>query len=260
MVWKAVKALKMLGLTEYEAKAYTALLELGEAEAAEVSRKAGIPRTRIYDVLSKLESQGLIQGVRGSRPVLYMAVPPARALIPRKEAVVKEVEEAMEALSKIYRERAPRVKRETWLLKDSQAYATTYTLLDETSESTLLRVAVMPEDVLKEIIKRLRRLRKRGVKLYVVIDTSLLPKLVSLDLVLGMAKEFQARAADILFPFNGVVSDFERALLLYTPLTSPETCYGFLIDQLGEIFKPLKQRIELCYDGLPLAEERLLER
>jgi hypothetical protein len=48
-----------LGLTQYEAKAYVALVRRDSSTAAQVSRLAGVPRQRIYDVLSSLAEKGL---------------------------------------------------------------------------------------------------------------------------------------------------------------------------------------------------------
>jgi len=68
-----------LGLTQYEAKAYVALVRRDSSTAAQVSRLAGVPRQRIYDVLSSLAEKGLA----ASRPgdvVKYTAVAPAQAI------------------------------------------------------------------------------------------------------------------------------------------------------------------------------------
>ena len=43
---EVVGGLRKLGLTEYEAKSYAALVGLGEASAREVHEASGIPRTR----------------------------------------------------------------------------------------------------------------------------------------------------------------------------------------------------------------------
>ncbi|MGI8746776.1 MAG: TrmB family transcriptional regulator [Deinococcus sp.] len=55
----AVIHLQALGLTEYEARAYTALLALGRSVPARVARQAGIPRPKIYATLERLEGRGL---------------------------------------------------------------------------------------------------------------------------------------------------------------------------------------------------------
>lgn len=66
----AVIHLQALGLTEYEARAYTALLALGRAVPARVARQAGIPRPKIYETLERLEGRGLAAKV-GQSPLEY---------------------------------------------------------------------------------------------------------------------------------------------------------------------------------------------
>jgi HTH-type transcriptional regulator, sugar sensing transcriptional regulator len=56
---RLVSTLSDLGLTNYEAKVYLALTRRGSSTAAETARVAGIPRQRIYDVLSSLVTRGL---------------------------------------------------------------------------------------------------------------------------------------------------------------------------------------------------------
>jgi len=66
----AVLHLQALGLTEYEARAYTALLALGRAAPARVARQASIPRPKIYETLQRLEARGLAARV-GDTPMEY---------------------------------------------------------------------------------------------------------------------------------------------------------------------------------------------
>jgi HTH-type transcriptional regulator, sugar sensing transcriptional regulator len=51
--------LQALGLTEYEARAYTALLSLGRAQPAKIARHSHIPRPKVYETLERLEARGL---------------------------------------------------------------------------------------------------------------------------------------------------------------------------------------------------------
>lgn len=52
---------KIIGLSEKEAKIYTALLSLGEASIIEIAKKAEIKRTTVYNLLPELVNNGLIQ-------------------------------------------------------------------------------------------------------------------------------------------------------------------------------------------------------
>lgn len=63
--------LQALGLTEYEARAYAALLTLGRAAPARLARQAGIPRPKVYETLERLEGRGLAARV-GQQPLEYV--------------------------------------------------------------------------------------------------------------------------------------------------------------------------------------------
>lgn len=73
------RELRDLGLTKYEASAYSTLLKEGVKGAQELSRKSEIPVGKIYEVLSNLNNMGLVEFQR-SRPRQYRAVKPTIAL------------------------------------------------------------------------------------------------------------------------------------------------------------------------------------
>lgn len=67
-----------LGLTQYEARAYMALLRRDGSTPAEVAKVAGVPRPRIYDVIDSLVARGLVS-VRPGRTAKYVATSPGDA-------------------------------------------------------------------------------------------------------------------------------------------------------------------------------------
>ena len=68
-----LKALKELGLTEYETNAYLSMIAGGpQMAASDISSKSHVPYSRIYDVLGRLEEKGFISISKG-RPTLYTA-------------------------------------------------------------------------------------------------------------------------------------------------------------------------------------------
>ncbi len=74
-----VEQLGRIGLTVYEAKAYLALLNAHLSTALTVSKKSGVPRTRIYAVLESLQNKGWIKIYSGV-PLLFKAEDPAAVL------------------------------------------------------------------------------------------------------------------------------------------------------------------------------------
>ncbi|GAV21870.1 TrmB family transcriptional regulator [Carboxydothermus pertinax] len=95
-----LEKLKSLGFSEYEAKAYLALLNLGEATGYEVAKNSGIPRSMVYQTLHKLIEKGAVQKIQGE-PVKYLAEPPSEYLERLKEEFSVKVREAKKALEAI---------------------------------------------------------------------------------------------------------------------------------------------------------------
>lgn len=70
--------LQTLGLTENEGKVYLALLELGPSLAGTVSKKTGIHRRNIYDIVERLAKKGLIGYIIKNNRKLFEAVNPEK--------------------------------------------------------------------------------------------------------------------------------------------------------------------------------------
>jgi sugar-specific transcriptional regulator TrmB len=77
---KIVVAMQNLGLDENEAAVYLALLELGEANVASVSKKTGIRRTSVYPVLDRLVSLNLASQIKLKAKTNYIAEDPEAVL------------------------------------------------------------------------------------------------------------------------------------------------------------------------------------
>lgn len=71
---KRLERLRALGLAEYPARAYLALLELGPSGARAVADRSGVPRGKIYATLNDLHARGLVE-VTPERPHRYVAAP-----------------------------------------------------------------------------------------------------------------------------------------------------------------------------------------
>jgi len=94
---ETLKVLQGLGLTEYEARAYTALVSLGSATPRDVASLAGIPYPSVYDALETLSKKGWVEVALG-RPRRYRARPPE--LMERDS--VKMVKDAFMQLKELY--------------------------------------------------------------------------------------------------------------------------------------------------------------
>lgn len=73
------KILREIGLNNYEIDTYLALLEGGQMTAMEISGKAKVPYSKIYEVLNSLRDKGWIKRVE-TRPTKYHPVAPLEAI------------------------------------------------------------------------------------------------------------------------------------------------------------------------------------
>jgi sugar-specific transcriptional regulator TrmB len=79
MLDKISKKMMELGFTKYEAKAYVALLQNYPVTRYQISKKSGVPRSAIYDVIQKLENLGVVN-VLSTKPEKYVPLPPEEFL------------------------------------------------------------------------------------------------------------------------------------------------------------------------------------
>ena len=94
-----VKKIRQVGLTEYEAKTYLALLNTHLSTATQASEKSGVPRTKIYSVLEALKNKGWVRVYSGV-PLLFKAVTP-RAVF---EKVKGDLERFLESVQTTLKE------------------------------------------------------------------------------------------------------------------------------------------------------------
>lgn len=65
-----------LGFTDYEAKAYIALLQKNPATAYEIAKNAAVPTSKVYEVLVKLAEKGVISEFDDQNKRKYIPMPP----------------------------------------------------------------------------------------------------------------------------------------------------------------------------------------
>ena len=97
-----IKQLKATGLTENESKVYLALLEIGPNKAGLISKKTGLHRRVIYDVLDRMIKKGMVGYIVMNGVRLFQASAPERILevIKEREANLNEI---LPNLSALYR-------------------------------------------------------------------------------------------------------------------------------------------------------------
>lgn len=89
--------LEALGLTKYETSAYLALLAAGVSDARDLSRASGVPTSKIYETMVRLEALGLVE-VQASRPRKFMAREVGEGLEELKAAKRREFDGLLKSL------------------------------------------------------------------------------------------------------------------------------------------------------------------
>lgn len=75
-----LSSLQSLGLTNYESKAYLALLYLGICDARQLCAQSGVPSSKIYTIMEKFELLGLVE-VQQSKPAKFKALEPSLGVV-----------------------------------------------------------------------------------------------------------------------------------------------------------------------------------
>lgn len=88
--------LSILGLTDYESRAYVALVALGPTSANYVAEVAQIPRTSAYKVLKNLETMKFVEEQKG-RPRSFSPTDPKEL----SKAFVTKIEESFDKIAQV---------------------------------------------------------------------------------------------------------------------------------------------------------------
>lgn len=157
--------MQRLGFTEYEAKAYLALLQLqGPSTAYEISKGAAIPRANAYSVLETLSAKRAVQPVSQS-PLRYVALDPD-VLLGR---ILEETSAQCEQLGhKLLRFRTSRTDNEhVWRVSGAfEVNAKIGEMIDTAEQHIWIKAH---EDHLLPHEPRLRAAAGRGVQVVVVL-------------------------------------------------------------------------------------------
>lgn len=97
---KIMAELQKLGFSQYEAKAYISLLRHNPVTGYELSKRSGVPRSMIYEVINKLIDRGAVYTVP-SDPVKYSPVPAVELLKRLRQGLDETFDYLEESLSSL---------------------------------------------------------------------------------------------------------------------------------------------------------------
>jgi sugar-specific transcriptional regulator TrmB len=157
-----VQRLQALGFSQYEARAYCALLQKSPANGHEVAKTAGIPTSKIYETLERLHHKGAVL-VQRSEPTLWAPVPHRdlmAALRQRMESTFSAVEQG---LAQLGHEQDHQL---TWSLSGRGHVVESMRAAIDRAQQRLL--AAVPAEAAAELAAALRAAAERGVDLELV--------------------------------------------------------------------------------------------
>jgi sugar-specific transcriptional regulator TrmB len=209
---KAKKSMESLGLTNYEIRVYTTLLFLGSTTAAEISKKSGVPYSKIYDVLNSLYERGWTYS-DNSRPQNFFPKSPSTAV----ESMMIEMENSFRSyrnilineLMPIYEKTGLKEKPDIWVVSGLYNIADKVTeIIRSSKEEILIAIPKVPEKVIKTIQPFLRELFEKGVKIVVLASEE-----TNDEIIKSISRVAEIRLKNSMFG-GGVIGDSKQVLIL----------------------------------------------
>lgn len=164
-----INLLKQLGLTSYEAKAYITLSLLIQATAEEISDNSKIPKSKIYDVLKRLNLKEYIE-IESGRPLTYHVKPPINVLKREKEVFNKKIEKTSKNLNNLYEQKISQVEAPIWRISGRENIIDKELEIIRRSKKTInMRIGFLLKDELSKLIYELL-LKSENVTINIMIS------------------------------------------------------------------------------------------
>lgn len=209
---RARRSLQEFGLTDYEIRSYTSLLEIGPATANELSEASGVPYSKIYEVLGSLEKKGWVEMEHG-RPSKYYPKPPSVAL----EITKSQIENALKTneglvlneLQPIYEKKGVRERPDIWIVRgDLNVLARIRETIERVQKEILAAVPSISDSAAEMLIPLVKATVDRGVKVQIMTM-----KNPTNETMARLAKFCDIRVREQMFG-GGIIADGREVILL----------------------------------------------
>ncbi len=201
-----------MGLTQYEIKAYVALLARGPMPANLISRESEVPYSKIYEVLGNLEKKGWLE-TDHDRPARYFSKSPSLALETVKirfESDIKRNEsQVVGELQPLFESKETRERPGIWIIRGEFNILTRIRqTLSECDRELLIAIPTILDEVVDLLTPILLTLKNKGVKM-----TIMTTKDVDIKILNRLARLSELRVRDQMFG-GGVICDAQELVLL----------------------------------------------
>ncbi len=240
----AVRGLKELGLSTYQAKTFIALQQLGVGTARDVAEVTDVPRSQVYGAAQELEDAGLLERQQ-SDPIRYRPINVDAAEQRLRQRIA---ERSADAFAYIEQTKAdldvPEGREDLWTLDGESAVSSRVLQLLERAETSVLFGVRDRSYVSSELEEALLSAVSRGVRVSVVSNDAVVRERFGDEDVTTRASTVPAEVQNRVGRM--VVVDGETVLLSVidletgeeTAIWSHETNFAVVFVQLIESFFP----------------------
>lgn len=225
------RSLQEFGLTDYEIRSYTSLLEIGPATASELSEASGVPYSKIYEVLGSLEKKGWIEMEHG-RPSRYYPKPPSVAMEITKsqlESALKTNEAlVLDELQPLYEKKGVRERPDIWIVRgDFNVLAKVRETIEHVQKEILAAVPALPDSLAEPLIPLVKTIVERGVKVQLMTM-----KTPMTETMVKLTKLCEVRVREQMFG-GGIIADGREVILLLGQEGDEAISLGIWSDHIG---------------------------
>ena len=204
---KVRKSLEKIGLTSYEIRTYTSLINSGELNASELSNKSGVPYSKIYEVLGTLEEKGWISSDE-SRPTKYIAKSPTTALETTKQNVDTEFSnnqnKILTELIPLYEKSGTSEKPDIWFISGAMNIVSKIMeMVENCRKEVMIAVPQAGEEIVKQALPKLRQLHDKGIEITILTSDSLAESQIS-PTIQVFFEQFSNSEGRLLFGITGM--------------------------------------------------------
>ena len=206
------RSLHEFGLTDYEIRSYTSLLEIGPSTASELSEASTVPYSKIYEVLGSLEKKGWIEMEHG-RPSKYYPKPPSVAM----EITKSQLENSLRTnealilgeLQPIYERKGVRERPDIWIVRgDLNVLSKIRETIEHVQKEVLASVPTIPDSVANMLIPLIKSVAERGVRVQVMTM-----KKPANETMSKLMKYCEVRSREQMFG-GGIIADGREVILI----------------------------------------------
>jgi sugar-specific transcriptional regulator TrmB len=148
-----------LGVSEYEGKVYASLVAANPATAYEAAKEAGVPTSKVYEVLERLEARGMVRSLDEAGRKRYLPQPPEDFI----ESTRRRLGDTLDSLkTDLSRLGGPRDQAIVWSVSDAAALLDKACRMVSEAGASVLVSAWNPEA--RVLAPLLGAARERGVK------------------------------------------------------------------------------------------------